>query len=79
MFAAGLAYWSGRPVATLILATAPGGLAEMGITAQVLRLGVPLVIAAQVVRVIILLTTTAPIFRLLRGLRRRPDRPGPSD
>jgi hypothetical protein len=72
LFAAGLAYLSGLPVATLVLATAPGGLAEMGITAEVLRLGVPLVIAAQVVRVIILLTTTAPIFRLLRGLRRRP-------
>jgi uncharacterized membrane protein AbrB (regulator of aidB expression) len=51
----------------------------MCITAEVLRLGVPLVTAAQVVRVIILLTTTAPIFRLLRGLARRPDRPGPSD
>ncbi len=78
LFAAGLAYLSGLPVATLVLATAPGGLAEMGITAQVLRLGVPLVIAAQVVRVIILLTTTAPIFRLLRALARRPDRPGPN-
>jgi membrane AbrB-like protein len=78
LFAAGLAYWGGLPVATLVLATAPGGLAEMCITAKVLRLGVPLVTAAQVTRVIILLTTTGPIFRLLRGLRRsRP--PGPTD
>jgi len=28
---------------------------------------------------IILLTTPAPIFGLLRGLARRPHRPGPSD
>jgi membrane AbrB-like protein len=70
LFAAGLAYWSGLAVATLVLATAPGGLAEMCVTAQVLQLGVPLVTAAQVVRVFILLTTTGPIFRLLRGLRR---------
>jgi membrane AbrB-like protein len=79
LFAAGLAYVSGLPVATLVLATAPGGLAEMCITAEVLRLGVPLVTAAQVVRVIILLTTTAPIFRLLRGLARRPDRQDSND
>jgi membrane AbrB-like protein len=71
LFAAGLAWWSGLPVATLVLATAPGGLAEMCVTAEVLQLGVPLVTAAQVIRVIILLTTTAPIFRLLRGWRRR--------
>jgi membrane AbrB-like protein len=77
LFAAGLAWWSDLPVATLVLATAPGGLAEMCVTAEVLQLGVPLVTAAQVVRVIILLTTTAPIFRLLRGLRRRP--PGSRD
>jgi hypothetical protein len=79
LFAAGLAYWGGLPVATLVLATAPGGLAEMCITAQVLELGVPLVTAAQVTRVIILLTTTGPIFRLLRGLRRRPSRGDRSD
>jgi hypothetical protein len=78
-FAAGLAWWSGLPVATLVLATAPGGLAEMCVTAEVLQLGVPLVTAAQVVRVIILLTTTAPIFRLLRGLRRGSGPPPPRD
>jgi membrane AbrB-like protein len=74
LFAAVLAYSSGLQVATLVLATAPGGLAEMCVTAEVLQLGVPLVTAAQVVRVIILLTTTAPIFRLLRGVLRQPPR-----
>jgi hypothetical protein len=52
----------------MVLATAPGGIAEMCITAKVLQLGVPLVTAAHVTRVIILVTTTAPLFRLLRGL-----------
>jgi hypothetical protein len=61
-----LAWASGIPVPTLVLATAPGGLAEMCITAKVLQLGVPLVTAAHVTRVAVLLTTTAPLFRLLR-------------
>jgi len=71
-FAAALAWWSGLPVATMVLATAPGGIAEMCITAKVLQLGVPLVTAAHVTRVIILITTTGPLFRLLRRVRRRP-------
>jgi uncharacterized membrane protein AbrB (regulator of aidB expression) len=41
----------------------------MCITAKVLQLGVPLVTAAQVARVLVLITTTAPGFRLLRGFR----------
>lgn len=61
-----LAWLSGLPVATLVLATAPGGIAEMCIMAKVLQLGVPLVTAAHVTRVIVLLTTTAPVFRLVR-------------
>jgi len=70
-FAAVLALASGAPVATLVLATAPGGMAEMCITAKVLQLGVPLVTAAHVTRVLILLTTTAPTFRIARSLRAR--------
>ena len=57
--------------ATLILATAPGGIAEMSITAKVLELGVPLVTAFHVSRVVILLTCTAPLFGWLRRRRRR--------
>jgi uncharacterized protein len=56
----------GLPVPTLILAMAPGGIAEMCITAKVLQLGVPLVTAAQVARVLVLLTTTGPGFRWTR-------------
>ena len=65
----GLALVGSVPVATMVLATAPGGMAEMCVTAKVLQLGVPLVTAAHVTRVIILVTTTAPTFRLAKRLR----------
>jgi len=57
-------------LATLVLATAPGGIAEMSITAKVLNLGVPLVTSFHVTRVVILLTCTAPLFSWLRRRRR---------
>ena len=69
LFAFLLAVVSGLPAPTLVLAMAPGGIAEMCITAKVLQLGVPLVTAAQVARVLVLITTTGPGFRLLRGSR----------
>jgi membrane AbrB-like protein len=70
-FAAALAWFSGIDWPTLVLALAPGGIAEMCITAKVLQLGVPLVTAAHVVRVLILITTTGPSFRAARQLRKR--------
>jgi membrane AbrB-like protein len=74
MIASGLSAWclallGSVPVTTMVLATAPGGMAEMCVTAKVLQLGVPLVTAAHVTRVIILVTTTAPTFRLAKRLR----------
>ena len=42
-FAWCVAQWVGLHPATLLLATAPGGIAEMCITAKVLQLGVPVV------------------------------------
>ena len=66
LFGAGLAYASQLHPATLVLGTAPGGIAEMCITAKVLQLGVPLVTAAHVTRVLILMTTTGPLFRLTK-------------
>jgi uncharacterized protein len=68
-FAFVLAALSGLPAPTLVLAMAPGGIAEMCITAKVLQLGVPLVTAAQVARVLILITSTGPGFRLIRRSR----------
>jgi len=62
-FAALLALWVGQHPATLLLATAPGGIAEMCITAKVLQLGVPVVTAFHVVRYVAVLTLTAPLYR----------------
>ena len=39
----------------------------MGITAKVLKLGVPLVTAFHVTRVVVLLLLTAPLFAWLRS------------
>ena len=66
LFAWLLSHLGGLSMPTMVLATAPGGVAEMCITAKVLQLGVPLVTAAQVTRVIILVTTTGPLFRVAR-------------
>jgi uncharacterized protein len=67
-FAAALGWGSGVPIASLVLATAPGGIAEMCITAKVLQLGVPLVTAAHVTRVVLLITATAPGYRVVQAL-----------
>jgi membrane AbrB-like protein len=71
VFGVAMAAATGLHPATLVLATAPGGIAEMSITAKVLELGVPLVTAFHVARVIVLLTCTAPLFTWLRRRRRR--------
>lgn len=49
--------------ATLLLGAAPGGIAEMSITAKILQLGVPVVIAFQVTRLAAVLVLTEPIYR----------------
>ena len=59
------------PAATLVLGLAPGGIAEMCITAKVLQLGVPVVTGFHVTRVIVLLLGTAPLFRAISGMRPR--------
>ncbi len=53
------------PAATLVLGTSPGGIAEMAITAKVLQLGVPVVTAFQVCRLIAVLLLVEPVFRRL--------------
>jgi len=72
---AALGWFYGLPVPSVILATAPGGIAEMCITAKVLQLGVPLVTAAHVTRVIVLVTTTGSLFRLMRVAARKLGKP----
>ncbi len=63
-FAAALAWATGLHPATVLLATSPGGMAEMAITAQALGLGVPVVTAFHVVRYAAVLVLTAPLWRL---------------
>lgn len=48
--------------ATLILGTAPGGIAEMAITAKVLQLGAPVVTAFQVCRLVAVLVLVEPLY-----------------
>lgn len=63
VFAAGLAWATGLHFATLILGTSPGGIAEMAITAKVLQLGVPVVTAFQVCRLVAVLMLVEPLYR----------------
>ena len=58
-----LAWATGLHPATLILGTAPGGIAEMAITAKVLQLGAPVVTAFQVCRLVAVLILVGPIFK----------------
>jgi uncharacterized protein len=55
---------TGLSLPTLALATAPGGVAEMCITAQVLQLGVPLITACHVLRVAVLTFGAPWAYRL---------------
>ena len=58
-----LAQLIGQHPATLILGTSPGGIAEMAITAKVLQLGVPVVTAFQVCRLVAVLVLAEPLYR----------------
>ena len=65
-FALLLAWGTRLHPATLVLGTSPGGIAEMAITAKVLQLGVPVVTAFQVCRLVAVLVLVEPLFRRLR-------------
>ena len=62
-FAWMLAKMAGLHWATMLLATSPGGIAEMAITAKVLQLGVPLVTAFHVTRLAAVLLLAEPLYR----------------
>ena len=49
--------------ATLLLGTAPGGIAEMSITAKVLQLGAPVVTVFQICRLFAVLLLVDPLYR----------------
>jgi membrane AbrB-like protein len=62
-FAWVIAYFAHIHWATMMLGTAPGGIAEMAITAKVLQLGVPLVTAFHVTRLAAVLLIAEPVYR----------------
>ena len=65
-FGLGLAHWLEIHPGTAILATSPGGIAEMSLTAKALHLGVPIVTAFHVARMVVLVLAIGPLFRLLQ-------------
>jgi uncharacterized protein len=70
LFGIGIGWVTGLPVASLILSVAPGGMPEMAITAKVLGLAVPLVVAFHIVRIFIVIAISGLVFR--HGVRRGP-------
>lgn len=68
-FAFALAWATGLHPATLVLGTSPGGIAEMAITAKVLQLGVPVVTAFQVCRLVAVLMLVEPLYRRIAPAR----------
>ncbi|CAN5672465.1 AbrB family transcriptional regulator [soil metagenome] len=61
-----LAKLSGISIPTAILATAPGGIAEMSLTAKVLEFGVPVVTVFHVSRVLAMVLSIGPLYNWLR-------------
>jgi membrane AbrB-like protein len=59
-----LSWGSGVYLGATLLSAAPGGIAEMSITAKVLKIGVPFVTAAHVIRYLIVILFAQPLFRL---------------
>lgn len=60
-----LARMSGVDAATMILAMAPGGVAEMSLTAKLLQLGVPIVTSFHLVRFVSMVLLAGMFYRLL--------------
>lgn len=65
-FGLALAWLAGQHPATMVLGNAPGGIAEMCITAKVLQLGVPIVTSFHVTRLFALLILTPLVFPRVR-------------
>ncbi|WP_075219571.1 AbrB family transcriptional regulator [Acuticoccus yangtzensis] len=58
--------FDGEPISTMILATAPGSVTEMSITAQALGLNVPVVTAFHVIRILLVIALVTPAFAVMR-------------
>jgi membrane AbrB-like protein len=68
LFAICIAVLAGLHPGTMLLATSPGGIAEMSLTARVLHLGVPVVTAFHVSRMVIVVLAIGPLYRAYRKL-----------
>lgn len=64
-FGALLSALAGINPGVAVLATSPGGIAEMSLTARVLHLGVPIVTAFHVTRMVVVVLMIGPLFRRL--------------
>jgi membrane AbrB-like protein len=62
-FGIAVAAAAGLHPGTMILATSPGGIAEMALTARVLHLGVPIVTAFHVARMLVVVLAIGPLYR----------------
>jgi hypothetical protein len=66
LFGTWMAARAALAVPTGILATTPGGIGEMALTAQALKLGAPIVTAFHSVRMALVVITIGPLFRVMR-------------
>ncbi|OEC91681.1 AbrB family transcriptional regulator [Acinetobacter sp. YK3] len=64
LLAYSLTFWTDISLPTLGLGLAPGGVAEMALTANVLQLGVPMVTAFHVIRMVGVLGTVGYLYQL---------------
>ncbi len=74
VFGAWLANVAGLPTATAVLATTPGGIGEMALTAKVLKLGAPIVTAFHSLRMALVVLIIGGLFRAVTSIRARTER-----
>lgn len=70
LFACSISFWTNIPLPTLGLSLSPGGVAEMALTANILQLGVPIVTAFHVVRMIGVLGTAGYLYVFFEKVRK---------
>jgi uncharacterized protein len=64
-----LAASAGIAPATMILATSPGGVAEMSLTAKQLQLGVPIVTSFHILRLLLMVLAAGGLYRVIARRR----------
>jgi membrane AbrB-like protein len=64
-----VAQGSGLQWSTAVIATTPGGIGEMALTAQALKLGVPIVTAFHALRMAVVVVTVGAVYRMWHRLR----------